>query len=308
MKHQDAQDRDKTFFEQEEYVSRIHLNQEKMSATERRISDYLLENGDQCKELSINELSQRTGASVATIVRFCKTLGYSGFADMKFHMQQGVLNIVGDGTSITTQDSINSIKQKAMEFTRNSIRDSIMNTDNSALEAAIDAIVKAKRVNFFGCGSAGGVALLASSLFMTLGIPSFSTQDSVLQMRTAAYLQTGDVAVGINYDGYMKEIGDALMVAKKAGATTVLITSCHDSLLARYADIILNTATRNTANALNISTTSICQLATIQTLQIGVWLRLNCEINPKMKQLLSFTDLKRYDYKVDEIEFKRVRF
>lgn len=295
-----------SFFEQEEYISKILLKKNVMSERENRIADYLIGGGREIADYSIGELAEKTGTSPATIVRFCKTIGYNGYAELKFHMQQRNMTIMGNDMAITAQDHINSMKQKAVEFSCNAIRDSIMHTEDEAFEKAISEIVKAKTVYFFGSGSASGVALVSTSLFLSLGIPAFTIQDSVLQLRSVSYLDKNAVVIGINYDGYMKDVGDVLMVAKKAGASTILITSCDDTLLCGYADTVLLTLIRNNASALNISTTSICQLATIQTLQIGVWLRLNKKINPKIKQQQELTELKRYDYKQGEIEVGRV--
>lgn len=289
-----------------EYVERIRINREKMSQAERQIADYLLQHEEEFSHHSIHQLTKEIGVSVATIVRFSKTLGYNGFADLKFHIQQGKIVLPEHDIGITDEDSINTFKQKAIQFTQKSIEECILNTENSAFDAAINALSGATHILFTAIGSASGIAQAGAGMFLSLGKMAMSCGDTLLQLRTVACLKPGDVVIGISYNGTSKSTGDCLYYAKRCGATTILITSAKECLLGQYADIVLHTAVRNASNTLNISTTAICQLAVLQTLQIGVWQRNREQIVESSRDQLRLTQLKNYSGKQDEIHLAYV--
>jgi len=93
---------------------------------------------------------------------------------------------------------------------------------------------------------------------------------------------------------------------KECGATTILITSAQDSILSKYADIVLFTAIRNISNTLNISTIAMCQLAVLQTLQIGVWQQNRQELSERSQKQLHLTNLKNYGSSQSDIHIANV--
>ena len=62
-----------------------------LSKTEKKIAKYMIEHPDEILSSSVEELAQATGTSGATIVRFCRTIGFRGFMDFKYQMERNVL-------------------------------------------------------------------------------------------------------------------------------------------------------------------------------------------------------------------------
>ena len=237
---------------QSELSSRIGLYRPKFNGTQQKIADFLLADEQAVLDMSIYDMAEKIGTSVATVTRFCQMIGYSGLADMKFHMQQQAVALEGD-IGITRSDSVNVIKQKMMQFSENALHSCLMGLDNDALEQAVEAVGKAHRIMLSGNGSAGGVTQSAAGLLMNMGFNAFCVNDNLLQLRTAANLGEEDVLIAVSYDGRAKSTGDAMMLAQKAGAKVILITSVRESLLGSYADIILLTPARAAGNAMNIT-------------------------------------------------------
>ena len=303
----ETKEKDSLIFEEYgEYMERIRINRGKMSQAELLVADYLLAHEEEFSHRSIHQLAGEIGVSVATIIRFCKTMGYTGFADLKFHIQQGRVIFPEHDIGIDAGDSINTFKQKAIRFTQRSIEECILNTDNAAFAAAIDALSSADHVLLTAIGSASGIAQAGAGMFLSLGMMAMSVGDTLLQLRTVACLKPGDVVIGISYNGTSKSTGDCLYYARECGATTILITSAQDCILSKYADIVLFTAIRNISNTLNISTTAMCQLAVLQTLQIGVWQQNRQQIFERSRKQLRLTQLKNYGAKQSEIHISNV--
>lgn len=292
--------------ETEEHISRIQSKYAEMSESEKRIADYLLaQNGG--NDRSINELAAATNSSVSTIVRFCKTLGFKGYAEFKFYAQKGILTPIGSNVKISANDSAGAIKQKVAEFAKNAINNSIVNTDNDQLDQAIAALTKAKQIIVCGNGSAYGIATIAANAFMNLGIPSYAISEPLKQIRTVSFADENSLVIGITNCGYVKDVVDAMMIAKKKGAMTICITGRADSLVTKYADIVLCTTLRDNQSLLDLPTTNICQMITLHTLQIGFIARNSEKLLQNIKNLYDISELQRYDLDIEEVETKRVR-
>lgn len=61
-----------------------------LSSNELNILKYVYEHHNEVLEMSIQEFSAQVSYSPATILRFCKKLGYSGFAELKYILRSGL--------------------------------------------------------------------------------------------------------------------------------------------------------------------------------------------------------------------------
>ena len=290
-----------------EFGGRVRLYWDKLSRTERQIASYILRDEGAAAQLSIHVLAEDAGVGVASVIRFSKSLGFRGYADMKFHLAEDKLILGKHDVGVKQEDEINVVKQKVLRFDQDMLEKCILETDDRVLEKITDAVAQAEKVYVVGCGAASGMAQAGAALFMSLGILSFSVSDAMLQLRTAAFLRPGDVLFVLNYSGYSKECGDTMMFAKEAGATTVLITSYKSSLLRKYADYELNTVVRNESNSINNGATSIGQLVMLQIIQALVQQR---NLNNHAEQraaLRRHGEMKYYDVGQESITRNRVR-
>ena len=291
-----------------DYRNRISAHMAEFSTADRKIAEYLLQLDPVQKnfDLSISTFSEMTDVSVSSVIRFCKLLGYNGFAELKFRIQQEAYSQNINDLSIRSEDNIMEIKRKTVQFAYMNMSQTMDCLDDIQLSKAIQAIKCADLVYFCGVGSASGVARLAANQFMLIGIRSVAQSDILLNLRSASFMESNDVMVVISYDGYAKQSADALMLAKEAGATTILITQAKDSLSGQYADVILQNAARNAINALNITTSSMCQLAILQLLMVGVWLTDEKTFLEATQWQRSVSEMVRYDRQQKEVSKNRI--
>ncbi len=293
----------------EEYISRIRNKYDQMSESERHLANYFLEHEyDPDTELNIKDIANKANTSVATVVRFCKTIGFKGFSEFKYSVQNGVLAPIGGELRIGSNDDMGVVKQKVAEFTKRNISVSTQCTDNKELERAVVALEKCKRVIISANGTSSGVALAGVNALTYIGIPCQYTGDSLTALRTIYLCEKDDVVIGISNCGYQKDIVDALKIAKDRGATTIGISAVSDSLVNKYSDIILATKLEDNLLALDIITVTICQLLIIQAVQIAYLARHGNEVTSKMKNLYQLNDLTRYALDLEKIRNARVTF
>lgn len=290
-----------------EFEGRVRLYWDKLSRVERKIAAYISENQDAVPGLSIHALAQKIGAGPSSVIRLSKSLGYKGFSELKFQLERRRLQVGTRDVGIGKSDATNIVKQKILQFDYTALEKCVLETDDSVLEHIAEAVAQAGKVYVVGCGASSGAALTGAALFMSLGVPAFSVSDSMLQLRSAAFLSPGDVLIALCYSGYVKEVGDVMFFAKQTGAVSVLITSHRNSLLGSYADYQLFTTVRNRENSINISSTVIGQIVMLQVIQAIVKQKDIPSVNQNRLRLQNHSDMKCYDVKQERIYPEKVR-
>lgn len=283
------------------YLEAISVQYNSFNALEKQIADYLLQNGAVCQHLSIREFADACGCGTASVVRFCRKLRYEGFTDLKYHIRSQQDNVPQDDITLRSGEGLTSMTEKALQYATLSLRNTVSGVDARTLDLAARSIMQAENIQLCAMGSASGVALAACSQFLSFGLPANFPIDELQQLRAAARMRPGDVLIGINYHNRAKNVADAFMAARKAGATTILITASSGGVISRYADFVFCTPQRRINNSLNISTTTLCQSMIVQLLILRIWQLDPEKFDQSSGRIRSFTRLKLYDSGVEEI-------
>ncbi|CAH0538847.1 MurR/RpiR family transcriptional regulator [Vibrio marisflavi] len=215
-----------------------------LTPSSKRIADYVVSNPEQISKLSIAGLSQTVNAGDATIIRFCRTLGFKGYQDFKLELavEVSTSEVVDSSildTDITSDDSVEILGKKLQSAIGNVLSETLMLVDSSQLEAAASSLMQANSVYFFGVGSSGISAESAKYKYMRIGLNVDAFSNNHFMYIKASLLQPGDVAIGISHSGESAETTKALKLAKNNGATTIAITHNPRSTMAEYADNVL---------------------------------------------------------------------
>ncbi|AGH82469.1 transcriptional regulator [Psychromonas sp. CNPT3] len=215
-----------------------------LTPSSKRISDYILSNGNEACKLSIGEISKIVNVGDATIIRFCRTLGFKGFQEFKMelaiefsHINQQDKSIF-DG-NVTADDDVQMISQKLKRSINNVLSETINLLDFNVIEEITAHIVKAEAIYFFGVGSSGLVAESAKHKFMRIGLRVDALTNNHFMYMQASLLKKGDIVIGISHSGYSSETIKALTLAKEAGAVIIAITHNPRSTLGELADHVL---------------------------------------------------------------------
>lgn len=267
------------------FVDRVRESYPTLRRSEKKIADYLRNNSLQRLDVSITEFAKLLDVSEATISRFCRTLGYRGFQDLKLSLATdrsavgGFRNIPVD---IVETDPPAVVGKKLSDTLANAIVETQRSLDMDRVDAAVDEIVQAKRVELYGVGGAYAVASEANHLFLKAGINCVAYRDGYMQTVTASLLGKGCVAIGVSHTGLSMDVVNALKIASDNGAVTISITSNGESPLARVSKICLCTPPRGKDIPLygDFMEARVSQLYIIDLLYLGIIFRLG-EISKK---------------------------
>ncbi len=229
--------------------------------SERKIAEYIFKNTNGSVNLTINELAEKSGSNAATVVRFSRRLGFSGFREFKIRIAQEVASTSHIAKDITKDDSCFDIFRKRIDDISVALWNTESVLDPTQLDIAAKSIMCAKRIVIFGLGNSAAIAKDAAHKFLRLGLNAQSSSDNHLQAIIASHLDNETVAIGISHSGKSKDIVDAMQIAKISGAKTICITNYADSPIVDSADICLFTRSEETNHSVLAMASRIAQLA-----------------------------------------------
>lgn len=258
--------------------NRIQMLNNDISDSERKVADFLLSNQHETISIPVITLATRIGVSEATVIRFCKKLGFSGYSELKLMLAREIgstesVNGGGDTLNeltISKDDRQEDIPRKIIANAINGLKDTQDTIDMDEYKKAVLAILHARRVVLYGVANSYIVAEDALNKFMRLGICCSCYSDSHQQIISAASLSRRDVAIGISHSGLTIETVEAMRVAKEAGATTICISNQFKSPIIEVSDIKLLTAAHETSFTSETMVSRISQLAIIDMLYCGI--------------------------------------
>ncbi len=243
----------------------IKVLYDKMGKAERRIADWLLDNPGEIIPLSIVELAERCGCGEATIVRFARRLGFSGYQDMKISLAQESGTASASAT-VDASDSAADIFQKVCNDIYLSLEKTKPVLSDADLQRACETISNARRIVVFGLGNSAPIAKDAEHKFLRAGLHAVAYSDNHMQVIAASHLAKDDVVLAISHSGSSKDIVDACEIAKKAGATVIAITNAGKSPIRACSDILLHTSSDETKYNILALNSRIAQLAIINVI------------------------------------------
>lgn len=248
---------------------RFHLDD--LRRSEKKVALVVLESPDRVIYQSISELAENARTSEPTVLRFCRALGFRGYHDLKIQLAQDLVPEVKNiHEDVATDDDAATLVRKVLNANVIAINATLDTLDPGMVDRAIHALRRARRIDFFGLGGSGAVAMDAYHKFFRLGIPCGWQSDSHMQAMSAALMTPRNVVVAISHSGSTKDIVESLAIAKANGATTIAIVSHRKSPVASLADIPLCVHAKETGFKPEPMSSRIVHLCVIDVLAVGV--------------------------------------
>ena len=253
-------------------LNKIRERKNSMTPVERLIAEYILANKEEIPHLSIKSLAQASKTSDASVLRFCKTMGYGGYRSFIVSISAllGSMEPEDQYMDIQPGDELTTIISNIGRNHMRSIEDTLSVLDRSAVERAVEALRTSSRIVFFGSGVSGLVAKDAEQKFTCINKMCHAYVDGHSQLMAATLLSKDDVAIFISHSGNTIEILDAVDLVKKNGAHVVAITKYGKSELSEKADTLLNISGPEISIHSGALGSRIAMLTIIDMLFVGV--------------------------------------
>jgi len=270
-----------------------------LAPAEQRVARLCLSDPRAFAQLPVSELSDRAHVSKPTVVRFCRSVGYDGLSDFK----RKLAGTVNEGVpfihrSVDADDKTSDVMVKVIDNTVAAFLKYRNDASSIATERAVDALLAAYRsghqIQFFGVGNSGIVAQDAQHKFFRLGINTTAYSDGHMQVMSASILRPGDCVVVISNSGRTRDLIDACHIARKNGATTLVITA-SGSPLASTGDIHLSADHPEGFDKYSPMVSRLLHLMIIDIMVTCVALRIgSTQLQPMLSEMKNNLRSKRY--------------
>ncbi|WP_059172951.1 MurR/RpiR family transcriptional regulator [Bacillus sp. FJAT-27445] len=255
-------------------LARIERELDNLSEAEGMIGKYIIGHPEFIPNMTTKDLSQKTGVSESSVVRFCKSIGIGSFKSFKLELaKQNALS----GTSLTDfsilqqKDSPYDLFHRITYTNKAAIESSLASLDRKELEKAVEAVSNASKLIFFGVGGSATVAFDAHYKFSKLGYHSVMAHDFHYLLSLIPYLSPIDIFVAISMSGKTKDVLELAEFAKKKGAIVIALTNLDKSPLYKMADIRLCTPTVEQDFRIGTISSRMTQLNIIDALYLSVF-------------------------------------
>lgn len=206
-----------------------------LTATEKRIAQFILDDVAAAAEMPIAELARLTDTSQASVTRFARALGFKDVRELKMKLAQSLAigqRFILDVPDLEGVQGIYESIISVLETNRRAL-------DLAALKRAVEWISDARQVLALGMG--GGSTICAQEIqyrLFRLGLPVVSQSDGLLVRMMSSAVTAKDVVIVLSLGGYTKEMIESAAIARQYGAKIVAITP-PETPLAAQADIVL---------------------------------------------------------------------
>ena len=239
----------------------------------RQLAEFILAQPRFVVDANLADLARQAGLSEPTVLRFCTMVGCSGFRDLKIRLAQSlVLGMPTTHAALSFDDTPRSIAGKLFDFTATSLERTRNSLDPEAIDQAVELLASATRIEFFGFGASGIVALDAQQKFPLFGVPCGANQDSHQQLITASMLRPGEVMFAISNTGTTLSLIEITRVARERGARVIVLTGSR-SPICQHADVALIAESLDNTDLYTPTISRLSALVVIDILSVSVALR-----------------------------------
>ena len=227
-----------------DFLEMLRQRTPEFSKGQRRIAQYITESYDKAAFMTAHKLGKTVGVSESTVVRFAVDLGFDGYPTMQKAMQEMVLNrltsvqrIEVANDRIGNQDVVSMVLQSDID----KLRQTAETVDREEFQAAVQAILNAKRVYIIGVRS---VAPLANFLgyylnYMFNNVRVVTASGTSEMFEQVVGVSREDVVIAFSFPRYSAATLRAAQYCRTTGANVIAITDKRDAPLAQASDHVI---------------------------------------------------------------------
>ncbi|MBV2209824.1 MAG: MurR/RpiR family transcriptional regulator [Thermomonas sp.] len=212
-----------------------------MSAIERRIADFIIDNAQLLRDYSSQQLANALGISQSSVVKFCQKLGFKGYPDLKLAISEAVIRAdTGAAPSPPKGASPTSVqgydlwlrKSEAEEATR------LINPVGTLAQVA-SMIGQAHTVFIIGLGEDDLHARTLALRLAQLGILTVHNFDTAHMTASLSAAKPDDVLLAFSEHGLQPTLSQLARHMRSQQGKVVTITRHSANALRAHADIPL---------------------------------------------------------------------
>ena len=236
--------------------------------------------------------------SEASIVRFYRHLGFSGYKEFKLRMAQELASrtFYHSYEDINIDDSPSEVKKKIFVGAISTLVANSQVDNINRYVLARDLIYEAKRIVFLGYAASAAICNYAFFRFIELGFNCYFFTDTHINAAVLANPDPGDLIFCVSNSGETRDLIEPIERMSPFRPPVILITGHENSTLSKISDVVIPIISEETNIATDVMSSRVAQICSVDTLFSIVSLGLG---EPALKKLLSirktFMDYKKQE-------------
>ncbi|MGQ4659710.1 SIS domain-containing protein [Lysobacter sp. F6437] len=225
---------------------KIRAGRDQMSAIERRIADFILDNAQLLRDYSSQQLANALGISQSSVVKFCQKLGFKGYPDLKYSVGEAIARADnGDDATHPDADDVEPQRDAALELWRSKSEaqeETRSINPPEAIEAVATVIADAGhhgKVFIIGLGEDDIHARAFALRLSLLGILTVHNFDTAHMTASVSAARAGDVLLVFSEHGKQPALCQIGRLFRQRGGSVVTVTRHTSNPLRAHADLTL---------------------------------------------------------------------
>ena len=243
----------------------IQNNYANLFSAETKVADFILQNPEKAAIANVSETAELSGVSVATVVRFCKRIGYAGFYEMKLKLSHDM----GKSASLADDDIKEGVALKRMLTIVSNISLLSKHIDDEVMKKCADAINNSSTVFVIGNGYTKIIACDVIYRLTRMGIRCSGGGYSETDMENLCMGKENDVAIFFSRSGEDKKTYKEMLFANSKKMITISITDTVKCPLAQFAKYALTTGIEKKEKVFSHNSSSSLYMSVLAEVLIG---------------------------------------
>jgi DNA-binding MurR/RpiR family transcriptional regulator len=244
---------------------------------EQRCAEILIEEPSIVISSSISDFAKLSKTSQATVVRFAKKLGFSGYPHLKLALVASLGFQVGSEAQgdeelelgIKPDDEIDLMIEKLMNTTIATLRMTRNLANQEVISRLVDRASSAALIATYGAGASNLVAKDCQLKFARLGKPAIHFQDNHQALSSIGMFFEGDILLLVSHTGKTAEILPLMREFKARGVLIAIITNNANTELAKQSDFVLLTQAERRSIRIGATVSRVAQLFIVDYLTMA---------------------------------------
>ena len=274
---------------QNDILKKLQANAHTFSKGQRAIARFISESYDKAAFMTAARLGKAVGVSESTVVRFAVEMGYDGYPEMQRAMQEMVVNRLTSvqrlgvaNDRIGKQDVLTTVIHSDIE----KLRQTAETVSREDFQAAVDKIMKARRVFVLGARSAAPLAsFLGYYLKLMLDTVHVVTTSGIsATLEQVINVNEQDAVIAFSFPRYSTSTAQCAEFSRSRGAAVIGVTDSSDSPLGRNSEYVLLAR----SNMISLVDSLTAPMSIVNALIVAIASQKGQELENRFSQLEAF--------------------
>jgi len=232
-----------------EIKEKIQNNFDALPKNQKKIAEFILEDFDRVSFLNLENISEATGTSVASVVRFSQRVGFSGYSELREAIAISLQNHLSNRQTFPFFDKKNidvDILLSVANLDVKNINDTLAKIDKEVFYRSVDMIVSSKRVFTAGLGVSYLLAeILAYQLVQVAVDASAFKNNYCIFYEQAPFLNKDDLLITLSFPPYSRDTIELAKIVSEKNINIIAITNKETSPITSFSTLNLISHSEN---------------------------------------------------------------